>query len=154
MQQDIRRLGEADTDTAMALVWRVFEEFEAGEYAPEGVEEFRRYIERDSIAEKLRRGSMLMWGCYMDEVLAGVLANSPKNHISLLFVDARFHRRGIACALVDEMLRHLRQHSRATLLTVNASPYGHEAYLRLGFSDTGPERVVNGIRFIPMHRPL
>ncbi|MCY3843732.1 MAG: GNAT family N-acetyltransferase, partial [Acidobacteria bacterium] len=35
-------------------------------------------------------------------------------------------------------------------VTVNSSRYGVAAYERLGFRQTGPERSVNGIVFIPM----
>jgi len=38
-------------------------------------------------------------------------------------------------------------------VTVNSSRFGVPAYERLGFRQTGPERTVNGIVFIPMaHR--
>ena len=36
------------------------------------------------------------------------------------------------------------------LLTVNAAPRAVPAYVRLGFRATGPERMVDGIRAVPM----
>jgi hypothetical protein len=35
-------------------------------------------------------------------------------------------------------------------VTINSSRYGVPAYERLGFRQTGPERAVNGIVFIPL----
>ena len=37
-------------------------------------------------------------------------------------------------------------------VTVNSSPYGAEAYRRLGFVDTDGMQFVNGMYFIPMKR--
>jgi len=39
-------------------------------------------------------------------------------------------------------------------LTVNSSPNAVPAYIRMGFSPTGPEEVRNGIRFTPMIKRL
>lgn len=35
---------------------------------------------------------------------------------------------------------------------VNASPYGHEFYKKLGFVDTSEEQITNGVRYYPMER--
>ena len=39
-------------------------------------------------------------------------------------------------------------------VTVNSTRYGVPAYEKLGFRQTGPEREVNGIAFIPMAMQL
>ena len=41
---NIRKLTETQKPAAMELAWRVFQEFEAPEYAPEGVQAFHDYI--------------------------------------------------------------------------------------------------------------
>ena len=41
---EIRRLESCEKETAMDLAWRVFQKFEASEYAPEGVQTFHAYI--------------------------------------------------------------------------------------------------------------
>lgn len=33
-------------------------------------------------------------------------------------------------------------------ITVNASPYGHEFYKKLGFVDTSEEQMTNGVRYV------
>ena len=35
-------------------------------------------------------------------------------------------------------------------ITVNASPYGHEFYKKLGFVDISEEQITNGVRYYPM----
>lgn len=135
----IRSVKDMELQDALALVWRVFREFEAPEYSAEGIEEFRRYIQPDSIrvcqAEGLR-----LWGSFDGERINGVIAVRPPAHVSLLFVDRDYHRQGIARRLMDTALSGFQQESVAT---VHASPYGLEAYRRLGFAESGPETTVN-----------
>ena len=41
-------------------------------------------------------------------------------------------------------------HPELAEITVNSAPGAVDAYGRLGFKETGPEQVENGIRFVPM----
>ncbi len=139
---------------ALDLVRDVFWEFEAAEYEDEGVLEFENYIEYDAIAQRMREGSLAMLGCFENKRLAGVLAMRAPGHISLLFVAKAHQRRGIARALLDEMIRCLAQLTDTSELTVNSSPYAIPIYQKLGFATIGPEQTLNGIRFTPMKRAL
>lgn len=132
----VRELRDSEHARAMKLVWRVFSEFEAPDYSAEGIEEFRRYIQPGSIGEQVAG----------DEPVS-LLAVRPPLHISLLFIDKRYHRQGCTRALWDAARRALPTQKRAT---VNSSPYALEAYRRLGFRESGPEQTVNGLRFTPM----
>jgi GNAT superfamily N-acetyltransferase len=80
----------------------------------------------------------------------GVIASRPPCHISLLFVDKQFHRKGLAKAMFNEVLSYYLPFTECTEVTVNSSPYAVEAYHRMGFADTAAEQEVNGIRFVPM----
>ena len=135
---------------ALDLVWRVFLEFEAPEYAPEGVEEFKDYIEPKFVKRKIREGTLTCWGCFDGERIVGFIAVRPPCHISLLFVDTDYHRRGIGRALYETLLKHCKQDEEPLEVTVNSSPYAQEVYRRMGFTPTEPEKTINGIRFIPM----
>ena len=149
-----------DLDKALRLVWGVFLAYEAPDYVDEGIMEFKQYIEQGSIRQKLMENQLLMWVCkdkdLIDEnrQIKGVLATRPPCHISLLFVDGEYQRKGIARALLGHMVDYYRARYDYTEITVNSSPYAKEAYHRLGFSDTDTEQTVNGIRFTPMKRPL
>ena len=127
----------------------MFSEFEAPDYAAEGVDTFRAFISYDCVSGMLADGSFRLWGCYIGEVLAGVIAARGPSHISLLFVSTEYQRRGIARALFAV----LKEYSRASgtdAVTVNSSPYAVDIYRRLGFVCTDNETVMNGIRFTPM----
>lgn len=132
------------------LVWRVFSEFEAPEYSDEGIEEFRKFIAPEAIERRMANRELFVWGCFDGPKIVGVIATRPPCHISLLFTDREYHRRGIAKALYETVLCHYKTGSDYKEVTVNSSPYALEAYRRLGFRDTSAEQTVNGLRFTPM----
>lgn len=149
MESSIRRVVAGEIPEVLALAWRVFSRFEAPEYASEGVEEFRRFLEEDNIRERMRSGGMVLWGWYEGNEVAGMIAVTETGHINLLFVDAEFHRRGIGRALHHTAMDHFRKIG-VSKVTVNSSPYAVEIYRRLGFAPVSAERTVSGIRFTPM----
>ena len=137
-------------EEALNLVWKVFEEFEAPDYSDEGVQEFKKFIVPENYIDKIIKSELLMWGCFLENQIIGVITTRPPCHIALLFVDKAFHRKGIARSLLNTVLDHYKKTSNHTEITVNSSPYALEAYRRLGFVDTDTEQLKNGIRFIPM----
>lgn len=134
---------------ALKLVWEVFLEYDAIECSLEGVEEFKRFLDYDSITGQLRTGMLRFWG-YWEEELLGVIALRNYNHICLLFVKSQFHRQGIARRLFDTAKHASMQQPNVEHITVHSSSYATEAYRRLGFVDTGPKQVKNGITYTPM----
>ena len=147
---DIRPLREAEIPAASALVRRVFAEFEAPDYAQEGIDVFHRFIAPEALTEQFRTGALMLWGAFRQDTLAGVAAVRNRSHISLLFVDASCHRQGIARALFSAVRDFCRTDPAVSRITVNSSPYAVEIYRRLGFTATDAERVTDGIRFTPM----
>ena len=141
---DMNRLYET-----LMLVRDVFMEFEAPDYSKEGIEEFLRFLEPVDITDKLLEDKIKIWICTFDSKVVGMTA-AFENHINLLFVDGKHHRRGIARRLLELVIEDY----EPDVLTVNSSPYAVEAYRRLGFEETGSEQEINGIRFTPMKREL
>ena len=138
---EIRPVREQELPKAMDLCWRVFQEFEAPSYPPEGTEAFQSYLTN---AEK--RNHLIVYGAWEGEALLGVLA-AEEEQIALLFVEPAVHRRGIGRLLFQAFLREsgLRQ------VSVHSSPYAVEAYRRLGFLPTAEEQhSPDGIRYTPM----
>jgi GNAT superfamily N-acetyltransferase len=69
----------------------------------------------------------------------------------LLFVDKSHQRKGIARELLKRSIEICRKRkSDIQRVTVNSSPNAVTAYQKIGFKDIEDEKVVNGIRFIPM----
>ncbi len=135
---------------ALDLVWQVFLEFEAPDYSEEGIQEFKNFIDLNSIEQKIDKNEMLFWGCFWGENIVGVAATRQPCHISLLFVDQEHHRKGIGRELLSNITSFYREAGVNREMTVNSSPYAVEIYHKLGFIDTDTEQLVNGIRFTPM----
>ena len=138
---EIRRIWEPKLPAAMDLCWRVFQEFEAPDYPPEGVEAFYTYI---SNTEQVKH--LIAFGAWESERLVGVLA-AEGSHIALFFVDPAVHRQGIGRRLFQTYLAA----GGWNCVTVHSSPYAVEVYRHLGFSPTAEEQLSpDGIRYMPM----
>ena len=140
----VRELLPSEIGESLDLAWRVFSDFEAPDYSPEGVEEFRRSIHDPIFIERLR-----FFGAWKMDRLVGMLATRNNgSHIAQFFVDKAFHRQGIGRALFT----FADQLNPCDRMTVNASPYAVPVYQHLGFTATMPEQVTNGLRYTPMIR--
>lgn len=140
METNIKKLNKKETESALDLAWKVFLEYEAPDYAQEGVNEFYKSIHDENYLSMLS-----IYGAFFKEELAGVIAtrNNGK-HIALFFVDGKYHRQGIG--------KQLFRMVQTEMMTVNSSPYAVPVYEKLGFHATGSEQTVNGLRFTPMER--
>ena len=137
----VRRLAPEEIPAALELCWRVFQEFEAPEYSPEGVAAFRASLDDEERTRKLA-----FYGAFDGGRLVGVLCMRTPQHIGGFFVDAAYHRRGIGRRLFEAM----RQDYETQVFTVNASPSAVEVYRRLGFTPTDTEQLTDGLRYTPM----
>lgn len=147
----VRMLREDEIDEALRLVKVVFDEFEATDYSSEGIGEFNRFIEYDSIIRDVRRKFLKFFGSFDNKNLVGVLAVRENRHISLLFVNKKYHRRGVAKGLVNEVIKYcIKENMSLENITVNSSTFAVDSYKAMGFKQMSTEQVVNGIRFVPM----
>ena len=137
----VRRLTREEIPVALELCWKVFLEFEAPDYSPEGIAAFRA-----SLDDKERNRQMHFYGAFDRDTLVGVLSMRAPQHIGDFFVDSAYHRRGIGKKLFEAMRRDYAHQ----VFTVNSYPYAVEAYRHLGFVPTGEEQTVDGLRFTPM----
>ena len=138
----VRLLTVEERAAALELAWKVFCEFEAPDYTSEGTEEFKKCLTDEAYLAGLR-----YYGAFDGESLGGLLAiREQKRHICFFFVDGEYHRRGIG----TKLFKRMREDFPGQTITVNSSPYGLPFYKALGFTATGSEQTVNGIRFTPM----
>jgi GNAT superfamily N-acetyltransferase len=147
-----REMRPEEAPAVQALVWRVFCQFEGADYAPEGVREFESFIQPHALALRREAGNFALV-CEAGEggELVGVLEMRRPDHLVLLFVDARYQRRGVARELWRRALARCRvERPDLRRVTVNSSRYAVPVYERLGFRATGGERVQRGVRFVPM----
>lgn len=138
----IRRLTEAETPEAQKLIWESFSRFVAPVFDAEGVEYFRRFVYDASLSEAHE-----FYGLFAGGMLKGALiAKKDGTHISAFFTKNGEQRHGYG----GRLMRWYLANAGADNVTVNASPVGAPAYIRLGFTPTDKEQRREGMQFIPM----
>jgi predicted GNAT family N-acyltransferase len=145
-----RSMVSGEEDEVSRLINRVFDEFVAPGYALDGVQEFQKYVQAETIKQR-SEGDHFVLVAIAAERIVGVIEIRANEHLSLLFVDSEFHGRKISREFLQRALDICHRHRPdLTQMSVNSSPYAVPIYERLGFEQTGPEEVLNGIRFVPM----
>jgi len=152
----VKEVADRDLKRAIDLVNGVFAEFVAIDYSEQGKNTFQAYLKNklEEIAADLKSENKKMWAYYQGDEILGVIAMQNKSHISLMFVDKRCHRKGIARQMFNFVLEDLIKNKSAEQITVNSSPYAVKAYERLGFMKTGEQQEKDGILYIPMTHPV
>ncbi|EOL45166.1 GNAT family N-acetyltransferase [Enterococcus caccae] len=146
---------EGELKEALTLVQDVFHEFEAPDYSNEGIEHFKQYISFDTIKQQIVAQDLIVWAYFANGTkITGMIALRLPNHISLLFVDKRFHKQGIARQLLETAFTYCQTVHNATQVTLNSSPYALDVYKHLGFVPTDNQHVIDGIIFTPMKKIL
>jgi GNAT superfamily N-acetyltransferase len=139
-----------EAEAVYGLIARVFNDVIAPEYSPEGVQEFLKYLQPDLLVDRGEADHFILLAATGAQLI-GMIEVRNYAHISLLFVDEDYQRRGISRELWRRALEICRQeNSDLTEVSVNSSPGARPVYERLGFEATAPEQVRNGMRFIPM----
>jgi len=147
---EIRRAKDAEWDSTMELAFKVFLKYEAAEYGEEGIRSFAEFVTDEALKKMFLIGEYLLFVALDGEKIVGLISLRSGNHISLLFVDDKYHRKGIGSALIKCLQEHLLKNTRYEKMTVFASPYGIPFYHKVGFHDTGKQTKREGIIFTPM----
>lgn len=151
----ICRLNKDHLGKALDLVWQVFEQCDREDYEESGVRTFEHFIRRESMEEHMASGEMVFFGAYDMSRLIGVIAMRDGFHVSLLFVEPAYQRRGVATRLVRRAVSFcMEQKPGLRHITVNASPKGVPAYQAMGFYPLTEEQKKEGMRFTPMRIDL
>lgn len=146
----IRSAYRDEWQDAMALAWKTFLRFEADIYSPKGVRNFQNFITDSTLYRMFVMGAYQMFVALDRNKIVGMITLRNSTHISLLFVDEAYHRRGIGRALMKYLTEYLLSEVGVSHVTVNSSPYGVEFYHKLGFKDVRPEEKRDGIIYTPM----
>jgi predicted N-acetyltransferase YhbS len=144
-----RQLHPSETAAVSNLAREVFDQFVASHYRTEGVAEFHRYASAEALSQRHQSGYITLVAEHSGK-LAGMLHLREPRHVAMLFVRSSRQRGGIARGLLAAAGTFAGDSDCE--FTVSSSPNAVSAYERLGFSVTGPEQCINGIRFIPMQR--
>ena len=134
----------------MTLAWKTFMQFEADIYTDEGIRNFEDFITDTTLHRMFLMGVYQMFVALDKNRIVGMITLRNASHISLLFVDEKYHRRGIGRALIEYIREYLLSEAGIGKVTVNAAPYGVAFYHKLGFTDLRPEEERDGIKYTPM----
>ena len=148
----IEELKLEDLKEAIKVIEITFMKFEVLDYSKEGIENFFKFANYETIKEKLNK-NMKMYVTKVNEKIVGVIGYRDNSHINLLFVLEEYQHNGIARALFNLVIENCKRES-VKKLTVNSSPYAHEVYIKFGFMDDNQMQEVDGIKFYPMYKEI
>lgn len=146
----IRAAYREDWEPAMQLAWNTFLKFEAGDFLPEGVRNFKEFIADATLHRMFLEGRYQMFVAMDGARMIGMITMRGNHHISLLFVEESYHRQGVGRELMQMLCTYLLTEMGERKVTVDAAPYGNSFYHHMGFRDLGPEISAGGIRYTPM----
>lgn len=145
---------EGQENIVSEMIWKVFSEFEAPDYSNEGIKTFKEFIKPQRLLREIKKGDLKIYCCFAEEKLVGVLAFRNAKHISLLFVDKGYQKKGIAKKLLKIGESDIKDNPKVKEITVNSSPYAVKIYKKLGFISTDNMQEKDGIKFMPMKKDL
>ena len=110
----IKELSKIEIKQALNLVNTVFSEFVAADYSEQGNKTFDDYlkVKYDEVVNDVQTVHKRIWGYYLNNEVVCVIATRDISHIALMFVDKKYHRRGIAKQLYNTVLTGIKSCSK------------------------------------------
>ena len=105
----IRKARKNEWDDIMQLAWRTFLQFEAGDYSEEGIRNFNDFITDYHLYQLFLQGDYPTFVATDRGKIIGLITLRNRTHISLLFVDAAYHMKGVGRALMEAMFHFLKE---------------------------------------------
>lgn len=148
----IRKANKDEWDDAMALAWKTFMHYVAPDYSKQGQDSFLEFISDSRLHRMFLEGDYLMFVAYdeLTEKIVGIGTLRSRNHISLLFVDEKYHKKGIGTKLIDALSVYVKVENKLSSITVHSSPYAKDFYIKQGFEITGMTAENEGMIYTPM----
>lgn len=139
---NIRQLNNREYYEAVELSLKVFMECGTTDFDDSGLNTFKDFIYNKSLMNELT-----IFGAFDDSELIGIIGTKNKGqHISLFFINPKYHRKGIGRLLFD----YAYSNQTVAQMTVNSSSFAVRFYENLGFTKAAEQQVTNGLRYTPM----
>lgn len=146
----LRHMDPGEEVEVSNLVARSFNEFISPDFPEEGIEEFFGYSNPRALVKR-SDGNHFVLVAETEGIIAGMIEIREMRHVSMLFVEKAFHRRGIAKGLLIAALDRIETESRPPKkVTVHSSRFAVPFYESLGFVRTEEEKIIHGVIHIPM----
>lgn len=147
MKIEYSPMNKDDSRKVFDMVSSVFDEFVKNDFTDEGVEEFYRALGEFVIS---RPENHDVYAAKSGDEILGMIDIRDNSHISLFFVKSGYHNMGIGKGLMNAILPGV----KGEILSVNSSLFAVPVYVKLGFRPLKEAQTVNGIKFVPMERPV
>ena len=149
----IRIMKTSDIEDSVKLILTVSKEFMFSTYSDEGQIEFKNKLQQ--IKSKLADKKYISYVAKDAGNIIGMVQGSIRNgygSIGLLFVDKRYHRKGIGTGLMKKAESRIKK--EVDVVKLYSSTYALEFYQKVGYFRTTGIRSRKGIIYYPMKKNL
>lgn len=151
---EVRWAREEEWAPAMKMIWRTFLRYDGQDYTEEGIRNFFDFITDDDLYRAFLRGEYQVMVALAQGTVIGAGSLRNRNHLSLLFVDGAYHRRGVGSTILIRLCDYLEHEMGERYISLKAAPYAVGFYRKLGFRVVRPEAEYSGIRVTDMVKIL
>lgn len=137
---------------AMKMIWRTFAKYEGRDYTEEGIRSFLEFITDETLYAAFLRGEYRLMVALDRKRIIGAGSLRDCNHLSLLFVDEAYHRKGVGSAILRKLCVYLKRETGEGRMSLQAAPCAIDFYRKQGFRAVQPERDYSGIRVTLMEK--
>lgn len=149
---EVRWAHESEWAPAMKMIWRTFLKYEGKDYTREGIQNFFDFITDDNLYVAFLKGDYQMMVAVDGSRVIGAGTIRSGNHLSLLFVDENYHRKGVGRAILNGLCDYLKREAGERYMSLKAAPYAVDFYRKMGFRTVKPEEEYSGIRVTEMEK--
>lgn len=151
----IRKGNKKDTIPASELISKTFAKFNVKEGNKKAIRDYINFYNHKKNIKEIKKNFLkcpIFWVVEESGKIVGIIRGN-KSRIVNLFVDGKYHKKGIGRRLIkrfEDVARKLNSNN----IKVRASLYSVNFYLRSGYKKTTGVRNMNGIKIQPMRKIL
>lgn len=136
----------------MQMIWRTFVKYEGKDFSEEGIQSFFNFITDDELYLSFLKGEYRLMVALDAGTIIGAGSIRNRNHLSLLFVEGAYHRKGVGSTILKKLCDYLKAEAGEHYMSLQAAPYAVNFYQKQGFRAVCPEMEYSGIRVTPMEK--
>ncbi len=154
----IRKAKETDTASISSLILKTSKAHIRDEFTDGGWELFKRLFSEDCQRALLKNKQYYFLIAEHHEQIIGMLALKDASHLFQFFISTDWQKQGVGTMLwkyyLDTIKAGKLSKKHFKTITVNASDFGRDFYLKLGFEIAGKRQMKKGVYFNPLHYSL
>jgi len=155
MKIELRKFRKRDLVDMQNLICRTFKKFNGKEGTKKTIQNYLDYHNPRKNLDNLRKFShkfKISFVAISNKKVIGVI-RGEKSRIKNLFVDGKFHRKGVAKKLVELFEKESKQIGSKKIKIIS-SIYAISFYQKMGYKKTTGLRNLRGLQIQPMEKKL